>query len=283
MPTTLSWVILTRGDRPVELRVAIDSLIDSGPADVLIWQNGGPVVESPSGIRWVRSEENLGVPGGRGAAVHQTNGAVVAFLDDDAEMLTSGVHQRIVEAFDDDPSLGAITFRIIDEKGGTSRRHVPRVGGGSAASGGDVATFLGGACAVRRSAYDAAGGYWSELFYAHEELDLAWRLRDAGYRVAYDAKVLVRHPRTSISRHPDGWRLTGRNRVMVARRNLPWPVAVVHVINWLVIGAIRAPDQRCRAAYVGGWWAGWRRHVERRSISWRTVYQLARVGRPPIV
>jgi hypothetical protein len=69
--------------------------------------------------------------------------------------------------------------------------------------------FLGGACALRREAYDSVGGYFTELFYGHEELELSWRLIDAGWMIEYLDDVRVTHPKTDISRHsgrvaPDG-------------------------------------------------------------------------------
>lgn len=296
MSDGLSWVILTRGDRPDELADAVASVCAADdpsavPIDVLVLVNGrvtsgdgSPAVASvPSGARTVSSDTNLGVPGGRDAGLRLTAAGIVGFLDDDARVVTDDAARLIVEAFEQSPTLGAVGFRIVDEAGTSARRHVPRVGAGSAERPGRVVTFLGGACAVRRSAYEAAGGYWADLFYAHEELELAWRLHDAGYEVAYDPRIEVVHPHTPISRHADGWRLTGRNRVMIARRDLPWPIAVPHVLGWLVLGLVRAPDRRCRSAYARGWWSGWSHAVDRRPISWRTVVELTRRGRPPIV
>ena len=136
---------------------------------------------------------------------------------------------------------------------------------------------------VRRRAYEQAGGYFVDLFYGHEELELSWRLIDHGWRIRYLSEAAVFHPRTDIGRHPDGWRMTGRNRVAIARRTLPWPVAILHVAAWLVLGLWRAGERSNRVAYLEGWWAGWACAVERRPIRWHTVLRLARLGRPPII
>jgi GT2 family glycosyltransferase len=207
----------------------------------------------------------------------------VGFLDDDAELLNSDAASRILEVFDSGPRVGVVTLRIVDENGVTARRHVPRVAESGADRGGDVVTFLGGASVIRRDAYKRAGGYWSELFYAHEELDLAWRLHELGYAVRYLADVRVAHPATPIGRHPDGWWYTGRNRVMVARRNLPWAIAVPHVLLWLVVGWLRAPAGDCRTSYRRGWCLGWNQPVPRQPMRWRTVWRLTKLGRPPLI
>ena len=148
---------------------------------------------------------------------------------------------------------------------------------------GEVALFLGGASACRREAYDEVGGYFTGLFYGHEEVELSWRLIDAGWGIRYLADVRVFHPRTVIGRHASGWSLTGRNRVWIARRTLPVPVAAVHVIVWFVLGVIRAPDRMCRTNYVAGWWSGWQARVERSPITWSGVRRLTRLGRPPVI
>ncbi len=281
----ITWVILTMGDRPAAFRTAAASVTGTEECSVVVVNNGaatGPLGHEPGDDDVTISPgRNLGIPGGRDAGVKASRAPIVGFLDDDAEF--RGDMQRIVDAFDADDRLGAVSLHLVDEDGATARRHVPRAGGSTADDSGDVALFLGGACAIRRTAYDGVGGYFTELFYGHEELELSWRLVDAGWRIEYLADVEVFHPRTDISRHAEGWRHTGRNRVWIARRTLPWPVAIAHVAVWLVLGTLRAPAGSCRRAYVGGWRDGWRRPIDRRAISWRGVWRLTKLGRPPII
>jgi len=277
------------GDRPDELEHAVRSLAggDDRVCDVVVVANGAPVPQpsGSSGARILLTDRNLGVPGGRQAGVQATSTAVVGFLDDDA--VFRGDPATVARAFEADPMLGAVSFRLVDQSGHSMARHVPRPGGRRAGDSGPVAQFLGGASAIRRDAYDQVGGYFTDLHYGHEEIELSWRLIDAGWSIRYLADVEVYHPRTDISRHEDGWRLTGRNRVWIARRTLPWPVALVHVGLWLLLGLLRAPTGRCRRQYLAGWWSGWRTRwadgSERRPISWRTVWTLTRLGRPPII
>lgn len=287
---TLGWVVLTTGDRPEALRRAVQSLLDQQDVEhVVVYANGCSIDDVrgslPESVRPTLggSDVNLGVPGGRDAALDLLDQSVdlVGFLDDDAELLTDGVARALGGLFDD-PGVAAVSMRLLDEAGESARRHVPRVGSGSADEAGDVATFLGGASVLRRSAYREVGGYWVDLFYGHEELDLAWRLADRGYRIVYEPTLAVFHPYTEISRHAQGWRLTGRNRVRVARRNLPWPVVPIHLGIWLVLGLRRAPSG-CRRAYIDGWIDGWRGSVPRSAMRWATMVALTRRGRCPII
>lgn len=285
----ITWIVLTRGDRPSELAAALASIRSQrGVARTVVVANGGRVDlgEHDGDVEVIELGDNIGVPGGRAVGVAASDTDVVAFLDDDAELLDVRTNELIDRAFDSDAQLGAISFRIHDGSGTSDRRHVPRLGRAGVTRAGPAATFLGGASAIRRSAYERAGGYWSELFYAHEELDLSWRLHEEGFTVSYRPDVCVMHPPTAISRHPAGWYLTGRNRVWIARRNLPLPVLAVHVIVWLCLGLVRAPDAACRRRYLSGWragWSGWGGDVIRRPLRWSTIGRLARAGRPPIV
>jgi GT2 family glycosyltransferase len=278
----VEWVVLTTGGRPEALRMAIESLHGAdSTSPVLVVSNGGGVVEVPADTRLLVSDTNLGIPGGRDLGARSTQRQIVGFLDDDAEFL--GDMDALRGEFDRRPGLGAVALKLVDERGCTARRHLPRAGAKRLVGDTDVAYFLGGACALRREAYEEVGGYFTDLFYGHEEIELSWRLIDAGWKIRYLADVEVFHPRTEISRHADGWFLTGRNRVWIARRTLPWPVAVVHVVTWLALGMVRAPRGSCRDAYRRGWVSGWRSPIAHRPISWRTVWRLTRLGRPPII
>ena len=284
---TVGWVLLTMGDRPTALAAAIDSIrLMRSDVPVCVVVNGAdhlPIADNHPDVTVIASEENLGVPGGRDLGVQRMAADLVFFLDDDARIIDEGLMKRSVDHFVDDRALAAISFHLVDEDGATARRHVPRLGRGDADRSGPVATFLGGASVVRRSTYVEAGGYWPELRYGHEELDLSWRMLDCGGTIFYDAESTVFHPRTDIARHADGWFRTGRNRSLVARRNLPWPLHIVHVASWSALGTLRAPGGDARRAFLDGVRAGWRESDVRSPMSWKTVWRLCRLRRPPIL
>ncbi len=285
----LGWVVLTMGDRWPATRAALGSLVQHSPGDsILLVLNGCEGIdlgELASSVETLALPVNVGIPAGRDAGV-QAFGVrvdIVGFLDDDALLRTPDGGRQIAEVFAASADVAAVAMRIVDEEGQTARRHVPRFGTQGSAEPGGVVTFLGGASAVRRSAYDEVGGYWGELFYSHEELELSWRFHDAGYSVIYEPGLLVEHPRTDIGRHADGWSRTGRNRVRIARRNLPVPIAAAHTAVWFAGGLVRAPGIGCKQAYAKGWLSGWRGVVDRQPMRWATVWRLTRLGRPPIV
>lgn len=280
----VSWILLTMGDRPRALAKALDSIRASArdvPTEIIVVANGaGAPVDVPADVTLIPLDENIGVPGGRNAGASHARGEILAFLDDDAEIVTPDLGERLVAAFAADPSLAVVSMRIVDpDQGRTARRHVPRIGGDPLESG-PVTAFLGGASAVRADAFRAVGGLPDDFFYALEETDLGWRLLDDGWSLRYDADLVVQHPWTVIERHDFAERLTARNRVLLARRRLPWLLAPVYVITWAAITVARTRRLR---SWLAGTREGLAMSVDRAPMSWKTVLRMTRLGRPPVI
>jgi GT2 family glycosyltransferase len=53
--------------------------------------------------------------------------------------------------------------------------------------------FIGAGHALRRSAFDAVGGYDARLFFCGEELDLCYRMLNLGMRIEYCPDAVVLH------------------------------------------------------------------------------------------
>ena len=283
----LSCVILTMGNRPAELGRAISSVqdLDGDPVDLVVVGNGADVPPVPAGVQTIRLPRNAGVAGGRNIGVDACTGDVVLFLDDDGWYPDAGLGEHVAAQFAADPKLAVLSFRVVDPGGGPGARwHVPRLRAGDAGRSSPVTTFSGGACAIRRAAYLAAGGLPDAFFYAHEESDLAWRLMELGYRLEYDAAARMCHPPLPNSRHPDFYRLDGRNRVLLARRNLPWPLAGAFLLDWLALTVLRVRSAAAVRAWLSGFAEGWRMDPgHRQPISARTVWRMTRAGRPPVI
>lgn len=287
----LAVVVLTQANRPAELARAVASVRAQQGVDlqlVLVLNGAAPRdqgghVDVPwlaPDDRLVVLEQNVGIPGGRNIGAAAADARLLLFLDDDAELLGPAVLARAVHRFDVDAGLGAMAIRLVDEDGRTQRRHVPRVGGGSAARSGHVTHFVGAACAVRAGAFGALDGFDCQFFYAMEESDLSWRLLDAGWSIWYSADLTAFHPRTAPSRHPGHVVLTARNRMWAALRSLPVPLCVAYLLTWTVVAVVRGgPPGQVLLGYRQAWAA----RPARRPMRWRTVVRMTRLGRPPIL
>ena len=93
------------------------------------------------------------------------------------------------------------------------------------------------------------------------------------------------HPVIQPTRHADYYRLNARNRVWLARRNLPALFVPLYVGSWTGIQILRwARNRSALSAWFGGWREGWREYPGvRRPLSGRTIWRMTLAGRPPIV
>jgi GT2 family glycosyltransferase len=287
----LSCVILTMGSRPAELDRAVASALAlghgarGGAVEVVVVGNGVDVPSAPPGVMTVRLPGNVGVAAGRNAGVAACAGDVVLFLDDDGWYPDPGLGEHVASRFAGDPALAVLSFRVADPGGGPGARwHVPRLRASDPQRSSAVTTFAGGACAIRRSAYQEAGGLPAQFFYGHEETDLAWRLLGLGYRLEYDAAARICHPALPNARHAIWFRLDGRNRVLLARRNLPWPLAAAYLLDWLALTVLRERSASTLRAWLAGFGEGWRMDAgERHPLSASTAWRMTRAGRPPVI
>ncbi|WP_371646724.1 MULTISPECIES: glycosyltransferase family 2 protein [unclassified Streptomyces] len=291
----LGAVIITMGNRPDELKALLDSVArqEGDPVEVVVVGQGvkvTDVADLPPGVRTVDLPENLGIPGGRNVGIEAfgPGGSEVdalLFLDDDGLLERTDTAELCRQAFTEDPKLGIVSFRIADpETGETQRRHVPRLRASDPMRSSRVTTFLGGANAVRTRVFEQVGALPGEFFYAHEETDLAWRALDAGWLIDYRADMVLLHPTTAPSRHAVYHRMVARNRVWLARRNLPAPLVPVYLGVWLLLTLLRRPSAPALKAWFGGFKEGWTTPCgPRRPMKWRTVWRLTRLGRPPVI
>jgi GT2 family glycosyltransferase len=162
---------------------------------------------------------------------------------------------------------------------------VPRIRKGEADRSSVVLSVWEGAVVIPRDLFEATGGWADPFFYAHEGIELAWRVWDQGRCAWYAGDLVAHHPAIEPTRHSYYYRLNARNRVWLARRNLPAILIPVYVGTWTGIQLLRwFRRPSALAAWFGGWSEGWRTDPgERRPLSWRTVWRMTRAGRPPVV
>lgn len=281
-------VSLTQGTRPNDLARGLASLAAQRGVelDIVVVGNGWYPSGIPAGITTVHLPENLGIPAGRNRGAERVQGDWVFFLDDDASIPSPTFLADAIARIEADPGIGLLQPRVVDPAGRANpRRWVPRIRKGDPAHSSDVMSVWEGATLLPRDVFDATGGWAEPFFYAHEGIELAWRVWDAGRRAHYAGDLIAHHPAIEPTRHAYYWRLNARNRVWLAKRNLPWALAPFYVGSWTGIHLLRFARRRDGfGAWWKGWWEGWRTSPGgRRRIGWVTVWRMARAGRPPLV
>lgn len=280
-------IVLTMGNRPDDLNRGLASVLHQRGVqlDVVVVGNGWQPVGLPAGVKAHGLSENLGIPAGRNAGVSLVEGELLFFLDDDACLPADDILARMAMQFAADPTLGMIQPRVVDADGREApRRWTPRIRIGDPAQSSPAMNVWEGAVAIRRDAFEFAGGWPEPFWYAHEGIELAWRVWDGGFHVRYDGDIEVFHPAIQPTRHAEFYRYQARNRVWLARRNLPLPVGVLYVLMWAGVSALRLRSRTALIETLRGFRIGLTEPGgERRPMRWQTIWRMARAGRPPVI
>jgi GT2 family glycosyltransferase len=174
--------------------------------------------EAPEQVVVVDVPASLSAAGARNAGAAGARGDVIVFVDADVEVHPAAF-ARIRARFSADPGLDAVYGSYDDTPGARGivsvfrnllHHHVHHQ------SAGPAETFWTGLGAVRRSWFEAVGGF-DEDRYPHpsvEDIDFGHRLRAAGARIALDPTIQGTHLKA--------WTLRTMVWTDFARRGVPW-------------------------------------------------------------
>ena len=202
----------------------VTSVLDEGPVEAVVVDNDSSdgsverLLAAHPDVTVVAAGENLGYARAANLGIAATTAPVVAVLNPDTVLLP-GAAAPILARFDAEDVLGAVGPMLKNTDGTVypSARTVPSVA--DAVGHGllyfvwagnpftrryrqadahpgrprDVDWVSGAAIWLRRAALDQVGG-WDERYFMYvEDVDLCWRLRRAGWRVAYEPGAAVEH------------------------------------------------------------------------------------------
>jgi len=281
-------VVLTQGRRPAELAAALASLQaqDGIDLDLVVVGNGWEPSGLPDGVRAVHEPVDRGIPAGRNAGARAAAGELIFFLDDDAALAFGDALARVAARFAAEPDLGLLQLRVAASDGGREPRDwVPRLRVGDRGRSSDVTAVWEGAVAMPRDVFERVGGWPAGFRYAHEGIDLAWRVMDAGLRVLYAGDIAALHPVYATAPHDYSAYHGARNRVWLARRHLPAPLAVLYVLGFMArtLPLMARSRERLRAA-ARGYRDGLRGPCgPRKPLRVNTLWRMTRAGRPPLL
>jgi len=264
--------------------VVVDNGSTDDTADMFRGEFGG------DGIKYLRSETNLGVSGGRNLGLQQVSGDIVITIDDDAVLRDPNATRLAVDKLLSDQSVGVLAFKIVDYWGGKLERgafpfndksldpDLEREG----------TRFIGAGHAIPRRIYLEVGLYGEYFPWGHEEIDLSLRIMDKGYRIVYFPQVTVYHKKVT-TRHTQAntafQAMQLENRIKCAIRNLPWPYAISHIAVRSAEVPVRYTHGNPLPVFIAHWRVARRFAAllrERKPVSRQTVRRIVSLRGPAL-
>jgi hypothetical protein len=231
-------------------------------------------------VRWVFNDTNVGFAAACNQALRCTSASRLLTLNNDVE-LRPGFLRALADAAPDGSRIGMVASVLlrhddparvdsagfaIDRAGISWERFAGRgVEGVSDWCGAPrLLGPVGGAALYRRDMLDDVGGFDEGLHMYHEDLDLAWRARNAGWEcgLAVGARVLHHHSATVGRESPLKRFHLARNKLLVIVANYPTPALYAYLpmivaydvlsVAWYVAVARGEVTLGSRAAVVHG-------------------------------
>lgn len=208
-----------------------------------------------SDIKIILNPSNYGFSAGCNIGMREATGDYFFFLNSDTE-ITSGIIEKLLEAFQEDSKTGIVSPRIHSfyrkdeiEYAGYTRVH-PITGRSRVISGGNKQikkdqklseTYFayGAAMMISRKVYEDVGGLCEDYFAYYEELDWSNRIREKGYKIICNTEALVYHKgsMSTASNTPFKTFLLTRNRMLYMKRNFYGVKYFFFIIYFLLLAA----------------------------------------------
>jgi GT2 family glycosyltransferase len=230
-------------------------------------------------VKLLELNQNMGFTGACTAGYKLSKGDLVILLNNDTEVDANWL-EKVADSFERVPEAGSVASKMLlfnrrdlihtagdyyRVDGIPGNRGIWQIDTGQYDQEAFVFSACGGAAAYRRKMLEEIGFLDEDFFFSCEDVDLAWRINLAGYKVLYNPKAVVYHKLKasggagSLSSYFDG-----RNFLFIIWKNYPtsllrkyWP-AIVRAQLKITRDALRswrgnAARARLRGQLAGFW------------------------------
>ena len=216
---------------------ALPSVSIDHSALIVVDDASSPPLTADTAARIIRVQKNRGPAAARNAGLAEVTTPLVAFVDTDVDLEPDWL-DTLLPHFGD-PLVALVAPRVTSAQGSTTLARYESVrspldlGGqqGRISAGTRISYVPAAALVVRANALRAIGGF-DESLRTGEDVDMVWRLIEAGYRCRYEPASTVRHrPRATLSAWVRQRIAYGRSAANLERRH-PGSVAPLRMSGW---------------------------------------------------
>lgn len=172
--------------------------------------------QKDSRIKLLKNKINLGVPASRNVAIPHCKGEIVIFLDNDTEVKEDSI-EKLIKPLINNKDIGAAQALLLDFE----NRDLIQMAGGhlipqaiwlmgfyerkkykgvKSKLGTNNIIAISAALAVKKEVLQKIGGYDAMLRHYTDDLDFAWRVWIAGYRVVLAHESIIYHYTKSVAK-----------------------------------------------------------------------------------
>jgi GT2 family glycosyltransferase len=162
-------------------------------------------------VKLIQNAENYGFSKGNNIAVAEAKGEYVCILNPDT-VVAENTFEDLLQFADKQSNLGILGCRLIDGQGRflpESKRHVPRpivaikkmlgfpksyyVSNLDEKDIGNSPVFVGAFMLMKRDVYNQVQGFDEDYFMYGEDIDISYKVEQAGYNNTYNGKATIIH------------------------------------------------------------------------------------------
>jgi len=243
-----------------QLLASIDKTNNYPNIEIIVVDNGSKVNDVPGwiekypGIKFIRSEINLGFAGGNNLGIKDATGEYLFFVNNDTEF-TDNLIQTLVDILNNNPQVGMVSpkIRYFDQPdtlqyvGFTAMNYYTArnycIGQFEVDRGqyddktGPTAYAHGAAMMVKKEAIDKAGLMAENFFLYYEEMDWCDHIKKTGYQIWVEPRALIYHKESVSVGRASGLKeyFMNRNRILFIRRNAPLQARLVFYVYFVCI------------------------------------------------
>ncbi|WDF53676.1 glycosyltransferase family 2 protein [Mucilaginibacter sp. KACC 22063] len=225
-------------------------VVDNGSKENSVpnWQSQYP------GIKFIRSDANLGFAGGNNLGIKASTGDYLFFVNNDTEF-TPGLIDEMIKVMEANSSIGMASpkIRYFDEPdtlqyaGFTPMNYytcrnstiglLEKDNGQYDNTTGPTGYAHGAAMMLKLEAIDKAGMMAENFFLYYEEMDWCDHIKKAGYEVWFIPAGLIYHKESVSVGKASGLKeyFMNRNRILFIRRNAPLQARLFFYLYFILI------------------------------------------------